>query len=107
MAPVRACARAASRMALRRTASRSSRVEAGSGNANATRAVETPIRATTTINSSRVNPRARCKLLPGADVSVLALAATLAVSTEAEDIDRAVEAGVHVLVRIAPGVFAQ
>src|SRR5690606_37881946 len=107
MAPVRACMRADSSKAISRAASRSRRVLEGSGMAKVTAAIERATSAITTINSISVKPLTRRRLLPGPDVGITTFATSLAIRAEAEDIDRTLDARIHVLVGAAPGIVGQ
>src|SRR6478736_9639474 len=101
--------RAATVRAAKRAAS-SDRRPRGSGIAMITAAASTPMMASTIMSSISVKPLSGLQepaLLPVADIGILALAAFLVVGAIGKHVERAVLAGLHIAVRMVPGIIGQ
>src|SRR6185503_19247597 len=72
-----------------------------------TTAAITPMIASTTSSSMRVNPRGGSLQVPRADVRIESLASRRAIRAEAEYVDLAAQSRIEVLVRMAPGIARQ
>ena len=105
----RAWARPVSSSTARRSASRCKALWALSRSDKLTPAVATAIKATTTSSSSRVKPGGRAvgRLLPAAEVGIVALTAGLTVSAKGQHIHLTLDAGIQILIRTAPRVAGQ